>query len=222
MSNIDEKTLGLDSSLIEYIRNTSVQEHPVLKELRLLNYSHPRGRMPISPEQGNVIQFLIKILNSKEYLEIGVFTGYSSLCAALALPIDGKVTGLDISEEYTSVAKEFYKKANVDEKVNLLINDAKESLKELIETKKQFDFIFIDADKKHYIEYYEASMQLLNKDGIIVVDNMLWRGQVADPDANDKITTTIKEFNNHVKIDTRSEICILPITDGLMLIRKIS
>lgn len=221
MKGIDEKTLGMSSNLINYIRDISVNEHPVLEELKIFNESHRRSRMPISPEQGNILQFLIKILGVKNYLEIGVFTGYSSLAAALALPEDGKLTALDISDEYTSDAVIFWEKAGVSNKIDLIIADAKESLSKLQRENRKFDFIFIDADKKNYISYYEASVELLAPNGVIAVDNMLWRGLVAEEDANDKITKTIKEFNLHVKNDPRTEICILPVTDGIMLIKKI-
>ncbi len=220
-STFENKTLGVSENILSYIFNISVKENEVLSELRKLTAGHRQKKMQISPEQGNILAFLIKSINAVNALEIGVFTGYSSLLTALSLPADGRLTAIDRSEEFTDVARNFWEKAGVTEKIKLILGNANEILDSLLETKTEFyDFIFIDADKKNYISYYEKSLQLLSPRGIIVIDNVLWRGLVAEESADDKVTLQVREFNEYVSKDERIDMCIIPVTDGMMLVRK--
>ncbi|MBN1499408.1 MAG: class I SAM-dependent methyltransferase [Spirochaetes bacterium] len=219
--SFENKTLGLSENLLNYIKNLAGTENPVLTELREFTSNHPQKKMQISPEQGTILSFLIKCTGAVNALEIGVFTGYSSLLTALSLPADGKLTAVDRSEEFTGTATEYWKKAGVENKIDLLLGDANDVLDSLLETKKEFyDFIFIDADKKNYISYYEKSLNLLSAKGIIIIDNVLWRGLVAEESADDRITVQVREFNRYVSEDRRTEMCIIPVTDGMMLVRK--
>ena len=175
--------------------------------------------MQISISQSQFLHLIIKISNIKTILEIGTFTGLSTLSMALALSDDGKIIALDKNEETNKVAIDFFKKANQDHKIKTLIKPALESLDEI--KNEKFDLVFIDADKMNYIEYYERSLQLLNNNGLIIIDNVLWYGEVVNENNTDKFTKNIKEFNVHISKDTRVEKLIIPLGDGMTVCRKL-
>ena len=165
---------------------------------------------------------LVKLLNARKIIELGVFTGYSSLCMARALPADGKIIACDVSEEYTAKAKEYWQAAGVAEKIELRLAAALDTLADLIRAGESdsFDFIFVDAVKEEYSAYYPLNYQLLRKGGLMAIDNVLWRGDVANPDKQDDETVAIREFNRMVHADEKVDMCMLPVGDGLTLIRK--
>jgi predicted O-methyltransferase YrrM len=218
MSN---RTLNLDDHLYDYLMSVSVREHPVLTELREVTCSHPRAGMQISPEQGQFMALLLKLIGARNTLEIGVFTGYSSLATALALPADGRVIACDVNAEYTAIGRAHWQKAGVAEKIDLRLAPATETLAALIKEGKSgaFDFAFIDADKTSYDAYYEACLQLLRPGGLIAIDNVLWGGEVAHP-AQDDDTAALQALNRKLHKDERIDLSLLPIGDGLTLARK--
>jgi predicted O-methyltransferase YrrM len=178
--------------------------------------------MQISPEQGQFMALLVQLMGAKKTLEIGVFTGYSALAVALALPVDGKVIACDISEEYTAIAKDFWGRAGVSEKIDLRIAPALETLEKLIAEGEtgSFDLAFIDADKRSYENYYERALTLLRPGGLILIDNVLWSGKVTDPTITDKQTQAIREFNQKIHQDSRISLSVMAIADGLTLALK--
>ena len=209
------KKLDLTENLEKYIIDHSESLTNVQKEIIQYNISlGDQQRLQISVSQAQFLQTLIKISNIKKILEIGSFTGFSALSMALALPSDGLLISLDKSPEFSIKAQSFYKKAN-EKKIKQIIKPATESLNELKDSSQRFDLIFIDADKENYLKYYEASMDLINKNGLIVIDNVLWHGEVIDDTKNDKFTNIIREFNTHIKKDSRVAKNIIPIGDGL-------
>ena len=216
------KNITIDERLENYISDNSYSLHPIQKEI--IEYNKKLGdlkRMQISVTQGYFLQLIIKLYNVKKVLEIGTFTGYSALTMALSLPQEGVITCLDKNKETSYKAEDYFKKANLDKKIKIIINDALETMKNLINKKKTFDLIFIDADKESYINYYNLSFQLLNKNGLMIIDNVLWKGLVADPDNNDELTKTIREFNSFVKNDDNVETTILSLGDGITVCRKL-
>ena len=219
MSN---KTLNMSDTLFAYLREHSVREPDVLTRLREETGKLPLAAMQIAPEQGQFMQLLVKALGIRRALEVGVFTGYSSLCVALAMPEDGRITACDIDEDFTAIARRYWKAAGVDHKIDLRIAPALKTLDALIEDglQEQFDFAFIDADKTGYKDYYERALTLLRRGGLIAVDNTLWNGNVADPDNNTEDTQAIRALNTHIHADERVDICMLPIGDGLTLALK--
>ncbi|MDB9746898.1 class I SAM-dependent methyltransferase [Candidatus Pelagibacter sp.] len=212
------KNLEITESLQKYIDNFSLKLNPVQQEI--IDYNNTLGnekRMQIATSQCHFLHLIIKTSNIKHVLEIGTFTGLSALSIALALPDDGKLIALDKNEETSKVAIDFFKKANLDDKVQTMIKPALDSLDELKNSK--FDMVFIDADKMNYKEYYERSLNLLDKGGLIIVDNVLWHGEVADDNNVDKFTLNIREFNTHVAQDKRVEQIIVPLGDGMTVCR---
>jgi predicted O-methyltransferase YrrM len=212
------KNLEITENLQKYIDNFSLKLNPIQKEI--IDYNNTLGnekRMQVATSQCHFLHLIIKTSNIKNVLEIGTFTGLSALSIALALPDDGKLIALDKNEETSKVAKVFFKKANLDDKIQTMINPALDSLDELKNNK--FDMVFIDADKMNYKEYYERSLNLLDKDGLIIVDNVLWHGEVADKNNLDKYTVNIREFNAHVAQDKRVEQIIVPLGDGMTVCR---
>ena len=213
--------LNLNYQIEEYINSHSIKLHPVQYEI--IKYNETLGeikKMQISISQCHFLHLIVKIIKPKNILEIGTFTGLSALTMGLAMDENGKLTALDKNKETSDVAMSFFKKAKIDNKINLLINNAIVSLDDLHNQKKKFDFIFIDADKENYIDYFNNSLNILNNNGIIVVDNVLWYGDVADQNKNDRLTLKIREFNKFIKDDNRVESLILPIGDGLSVCRK--
>ena len=214
------KKLDLTDNLEKYIIDHSETLSDVQNEIIQHNKSlGDQQRLQISISQAQFLQTLIKVSNVKKILEIGSFTGFSALSMAMALPVDGILISLDKNPEFSKKAKYFYDKAN-EKRIKQIIKPALESLKELKITKKLFDLIFIDADKENYLKYYEASMDLINKNGLIVIDNVLWHGEVIDDTKNDKFTNIIREFNTHIKKDSRVAKNIIPIGDGLTICIK--
>jgi predicted O-methyltransferase YrrM len=219
MSN---KTLSITDTLYEYILDVSVREPDVLAELRAVTARLPEVAMQIAPEQGRFMALLVQIMNARRCIEVGVFTGYSSLSVALALPVDGSIIACDVSEEWTAVARRYWQKAGVAEKIDLRLAPASETLGGLLDNglAEQFDFAFIDADKEGYASYYEQLLQLIRPGGLIAVDNVLWSGRVADNGNNEPDTLAIRAFNDRLKNDQRVDISLLPLADGLTLARK--
>ena len=214
------KKLDLTESLEKYIIDHSETLSDVQNEIIQHNISlGDQQRLQISISQAQFLQTLIKVSNVKKILEIGSFTGFSALSMAMALPADGILISLDKNPEFSNKAKYFYDKAK-EKRIKQIIKPAIEGLKELKDTKKLFDLIFIDADKENYLNYYESCMDLIDKKGLIVIDNVLWHGEVADDANNDKFTNIIRDFNNHVKQDKRITKNIIPIGDGLTICIK--
>jgi predicted O-methyltransferase YrrM len=215
------QTLGLESNLRDYLFSVSVREQEVLTQLRQETSQHPMATMQIAPEQGQFMSLLVQLIGAKKTLEVGVFTGYSALAVALALPPDGKVIACDISEEYTQIARRYWEKAGVSHKIDLHIAPAVETLDKLIQTEAlTFDFAFIDADKSGYDDYYERCLQLVRPGGLIAIDNVLWYGRVADELVQDNRTKKIRALNAKLHRDARVNISLVPIGDGLMLAMK--
>ena len=212
------KNLEITEKLQNYINNFGLKINPVQQEI--IDYNNTLGdvkRMQVALSQCHFLHLIIKISNIKNVLEIGTFTGLSALSIALALPDDGKLTALDKNEETNKIATEFFKKANQDNKIQTIVKPALESLDDLKNSK--FDMIFIDADKMNYKEYYEKSLNLLSKNGLIIIDNVLWHGEVADETNLGKYTLNIREFNDYVLQDKRVEQIIVPLGDGMTVCR---
>ena len=215
-----DKNIEIDQSMVDYIFAHSNNLHPIQK--KIIKYNESLGyvkKLQISVLQANFIQFLIKQKKFKNCLEIGTFTGYSALSIALSLPPNGKLYAIDKDKKNTDVAINFFKQAKVNRKINVEVNNALVALKNLKKKKKKFDLILIDADKENYINYFNQSLSLINKDGIILIDNILWKGEVANPSSKDKITMKIKEFNNYIKNKNINKY-ILPIGDGFFVCWK--
>lgn len=215
----NQKAIQLTKELREYLLRVGTREPELLKKLREQTVSMPERNMQILPEQGQFIAMLVKILNPKHILEIGTFTGYSSLCMALA-SAHAHITALDKNAEWTKIAKQYWQEAKVDDRINLIIGPALESLKEI--PTNHFDLIFIDANKSDYLNYYEEGLRVLKSNGVLLIDNVLWKGRVIDSTYSDKITNTIKELNTFISTDPRVDICMLPLGDGLTMAKKIS
>ena len=219
MSN---RTIVMSDPLYEYLLGASLRELPLLKRLREETARHPRATMQISPEQGQFMQLLVKLLGAKRCIEVGVFTGYSSLCVALALPQDGRLLACDVSEEFTSVARRYWKQAGVEARIELKLAPALKTLDARIEAGEAgtHDLAFIDADKSNYSGYYERILKLLRPGGLVLVDNVLWSGAVIDEQDKTEDTAAIRAFNEMVKRDERVDVSMLPVGDGLTLARK--
>ena len=219
MSN---QTTGLAPKLHEYLLSATLRESPILAELRQETAEHPQARMQISPEQGQFMALLVQLMGAKKTLEIGVFTGYSALAVAAALPEDGQVVACDVSEEFCTIAQKYWQKANLAHKIDLRIAPALDTLDSLIAAGEtnSFDFSFIDADKSNYDNYYERSLQLVRPGGLIAVDNTLWYGRVADLEVQDNRTKKIRALNEKVRSDERVTMSLLSIGDGLLLAVK--
>lgn len=202
--------------------SVSLREPAILKSLREETAKLPSSVMQISPEQGQFMAFLIGLMGAKKTLEIGVYTGYSSLAVALALPDDGQIIACDISTETSAIAKRFWIKAGVEQKIDLKLAPALQTLDQLIEqgASNTFDFAFIDADKFNYANYYERSLALVRPGGLILIDNVLWSGKVADPKDHDKQTEAIRQLNAMIYNDERVNLSLLPLGDGLTLAQK--
>jgi predicted O-methyltransferase YrrM len=219
MSN---KTLGLSDRLAEYVQSVSLREPDILTELRQETSRHPMGGMQISPEQGQLMALLVQLMGAKKTLEVGVFTGYSALVVALALPNDGQMIACDVSQEFTAIARRYWEKAGVTNKIDLRLAPALETLDHLLTSgaANTFDFAFIDADKSNYDNYYERALQLVRPGGLIAIDNVLWSGAVADPQVQDTRTNAIRALNQKIHQDARVTLSLLPVADGLTLAIK--
>jgi predicted O-methyltransferase YrrM len=212
--------ITIDPNLYTYCLENWLREAPILTELRHQTEKMPEANMQIRPLQGQFMAFLLKLINTNDVLEIGTYTGYSSLVMAQALPENGKVITCDINPEWTKIARKYWEKANVAHKIDLRLAPALETLKHLKEEKRLFDFIFIDADKTNYSNYYEDCLTLLRPSGTIAIDNVLWEGKVAVDLHQDPATLEIRKVNHHIFNDNRVEISLVPIADGLTLVKK--
>lgn len=215
------QTQGLNEALYQYLLSTTLRETPLLAELRQETARHPRSMMQIAPEQGQFMALLVELIGAQKTLEVGVFTGYSALVVAQALPPQGKVVACDVSEEYTAIARRYWQRAGVADKIDLRLGNAVETLDTVIQSGQQdFDFAFIDADKSSYDRYYEQALRLVRPGGLIAIDNALWYGRVADSTVRDNRTQQIRALNAKVTADERVSSSLVPIGDGLLLARK--
>lgn len=219
---MQKKSLGLDDRLYDYFLSVSLREPEVLYQLRQETANHPAAMMQIAPEQGQFMALLVQLLGAIKTLEIGVFTGYSSLSVALALPANGKVVACDVSKEYTSIARRYWQQAGVANKIELHLAPALETLDRFLASgqSETFDFAFIDADKENYDRYYERSLQLIRPGGLVAIDNVLWGGSVANSQVQDTSTQAIRAFNEKLHHDERVSLSLVPIADGLTLALK--
>ena len=219
---MQKKSLGLDDRLYDYFLSVSLREPEVLYQLRQETANHPAAMMQIAPEQGQFMALLVQLLGAIKTLEIGVFTGYSSLSVALALPANGKVVACDVSKEYTNIARRYWQQAGVANKIELHLAPALETLDRFLVSgqSETFDFAFIDADKENYDRYYERSLQLVRPGGLIAIDNVLWGGSVANPQIQNTSTQAIRALNEKLHHDERVSLSLVPIADGLTLALK--
>jgi caffeoyl-CoA O-methyltransferase len=219
---VSNRTLQLDDRTYEYLLAHSLREHPQLAALRAETASHPRVNMQIAPEQGQFMQMLVRLTGARRAIEVGVFTGYSSLAVMLAMPGDARLLALDVSEEYTAVARRHWRAAGVADRIELVIAPARDTLDARLAAGEAgtYDFAFIDADKTSYREYYERLLQLVRPGGLVVVDNTLWSGEVANPDNREADTRALREFNDALHADARIDLALLPVGDGLTLARR--
>jgi predicted O-methyltransferase YrrM len=220
---VSNKTFTLSEPLYRYVLENSLREPEVLRELREETAKLPLARMQIAPEQGQFMALLAKLMGARRCLEVGVFTGYSSLCVALALPGGGRIIACDTSREWTDIARRYWQRAGVADKVELKIGPAVQTLDALIagDASGTFDFAFIDADKENYPVYFERTLKLLRTGGLAVIDNTLWSGKVADSADHDPDTEAIRAFNSSLSRDSRVFLSLVPIGDGLTLAMNI-
>ncbi len=219
---MSRRTLPLDDRLYRYVLEASLREPPALAALRAETDGHPQANMQIAPEQGQFMQLLVRLTGARRVLEVGVFTGYSSLAIALALPPDGYLLACDVSDEFTAVARWHWAAAGVTERIELVLAPALETLDARLGAGEagSYDFAFIDADKEGYVDYYERTLALLRPGGLVAVDNTLWGGAVADTADISAETAAIRRFNEHVREDQRVDLSLVPIGDGLTLARR--
>ena len=214
--------IGLDDRLYEYLLQVSLREADVLRRLREETTALPEAQMQIAPEQGQFMALLVEQIGARRTIEVGVFTGYSSLSVALALPADGRIVACDVNEAWTAIARRYWDEAGVAHKIELRLAPAIETLDSLIAGGEAgaYDFAFIDAEKTEYADYYERVLELLRPGGLAAIDNVLWNGRVVDPERNDDDTNAIRAFNEALKGDERVTLSMVPIADGLTLARK--
>lgn len=219
MSN---RTINLDDRLYQYLLDYSVRETDLMRELREVTAQQEMSRMQIAPEQGQFMAFLVELTGAERVIEVGTFTGYSALCMVQAMPETGALICCDVSSEWTNIGRQFWERAGVADRIDLRIAPALETLDNLIEAGNaaDFDMAFIDADKTNYLEYYERCLVLLRPGGLIMFDNTLWSGAVADPEDHDDDTEALRELNDALPRDERVTISLVPIGDGLTLARK--
>jgi predicted O-methyltransferase YrrM len=214
--------LSWNESLTDYLQSICLREDDILRQLRAETETLPRASMLLAPEQGQFLALLVGLTGARRIVEVGTFTGYSSLCMARALPRNGQMICCDNSEEWTDIARRYWTEAKVEHKIDLRLGDAIETLDGLISKGRErtFDFAFIDADKPNYTNYYERCLRLVRPAGLVVVDNVFWRGAAADPDRTDEQTMAVKDFNRLIHDDERVDISVVPIGDGMTLARK--
>ena len=219
---MSSRTLQLTDALYAYLQDVSLRESSILTELREETARLPMAAMQISPEQGQFMALLVKLLGAVRTIEVGVFTGYSALVVALALPAEGRILACDVNADYTSVARRYWQRAGVAGKIDVHLAPATETLRKEIEAGEQgsYDFAFIDADKTGYRQYYEQCLTLLRPGGLIAIDNVLWGGSVIAWDNQDEDTRAIRALNDVIKNDARVDLAMLPVGDGLTLARK--
>ena len=219
MSN---RTIDLTDSLYDYLLSVSLRETDLQRRLREETAALPMARMQISPEQGQFMALLARLTGARRCLEVGVFTGYSSLAVALALPDDGRIVACDVSEEWTAIARRYWAEAGVAGRIDLRLAPALDTLDALVAAggAGTYDLAFIDADKTAYLDYYERALLLLRPGGLLMTDNTLWSGRVADPEVGDADTVALRHYNEHLHRDARVDLSLVPIGDGLTLARK--
>jgi predicted O-methyltransferase YrrM len=214
--------LFFPEEISDYLLSVSLREPPLLRRLRDETASHPQARFQIAPEQGQFMALVMQLMGARRTIEVGVFTGYSSLAVALALPADGSIVACDINEEFTLIARRYWKEAGVDHMIDLRLKPALETLNELLAQGQRgsFDFAFIDADKTNYEGYYERALELLRPGGLIMVDNVLWSGRVLDVSDRTPDTEAVRAFNKKLLADSRVALSMLPVGDGVTLALK--
>lgn len=216
------KHIQLNTALYQYLLENSLRENEHLKSIREYTQDLPNAMMEIAPDQGQFMQLLLKLMNAKKVIELGVFTGYSSLAMALALPDDGEIIACDISKEWTDIAKHYWEEAGVSQKITLKLAPAIDTLKQLLSENKKntFDAVFIDADKVNYLDYYELSLELIRSGGLIIIDNTLRDGGVINSGDTSAATAMVKKLNAKLHDDQRIDMIMLPVADGLTLVVK--
>lgn len=219
---MSRRTLEMSDALRDYIFRVSVRESDVLRRLRHETSALKWAGMQISPEQGQLMKLLVELLGARRAIEIGVFTGYSSLCVATALPPDGQLVACDVNEEWTAIARRYWREAGVDDRIDLRLAPALETLDALLARGDEatYDFAFVDADKESYVDYYDRCLRLVRPGGLVAFDNVLWGGKVADFSEDSASTRAIRELNERLSTDDRVTISLVPIGDGLMLARR--
>ena len=217
-----DRRLQITDEIHRYLVDHSVREPEVLARLRDATASLPQAQMQIGPEQGQLMALLAKLVGAKRCIEVGVFTGYSSLAVALALPEDGRILACDVSEKWTAIARRFWREAGVEHKIELKLQPAVRTLEELLAAGEagRYDFAFVDADKPAYDTYYELLLKLLRPGGLMALDNTLWSGAVADPNEHEPNTVALRALNEKLHRDERIDLSLLPVGDGLTLARK--
>ena len=215
-------SINLTEQVYEYLHSVTLREDEVMQRCRTETAQHKWADMQISPEVGQLLTLLVKMLDARKIIELGVYTGYSSLCMARALPAGGKLVACDVKEEYTAKAKEYWRAAGVAERIDLRLAPALDTLADLLRSGEEgsFDFIFVDAIKEEYSAYYPMNYRLLRSGGLMAIDNVLWGGSVANPDKQDAETVAIRAFNKMVHADAKVDMCMLPVGDGITLVRK--
>ncbi|MDD9907204.1 MAG: class I SAM-dependent methyltransferase [Rhodospirillaceae bacterium] len=218
------RTIPMTDALYDYFLGVSLREPAVLARLRDATLAHPEASMQISPEQGQFMRFLIRLMGAKRAIEIGTFTGYSALSVALAMPDDGYLVACERREEFTKIGQPFWREAGVADRIDLRIGKAVGTLEAMLEAGEggTYDFAFIDGDKKNYVNYYDLCLQLVRIGGVIAIDNALWSGRLTDETLDDPATTAIRTLNESIRDDDRVDMSLLPIGDGLMLARRIA
>lgn len=219
---MSDRRLQITDEIHRYLLQHTVREPEVLARLRAATASLPQAQMQIGPDQGQLMALLARLVGAQRCIEVGVFTGYSSLAVALALPPDGRILACDVSEEWTAIARRFWREAGVEHKIELKLQPAARTLEQLLAAGEagRYDFAFIDADKPAYDTYYELLLKLLRPGGLIALDNTLWSGRVADPDDRDPNTVALRALNDKLHRDERIDVSLLPVGDGLTLARK--
>jgi caffeoyl-CoA O-methyltransferase len=219
---MSRRTISVDDRLYDYILRVSVRETPVMRRLREETQKMREGGMQVSPEQGQFMALLVEMLGARNALEVGVFTGYSSLSVAQALQPGGKLVACDLSDEWTSIARKYWREAKMEDRIELRLGPALDTLAALSREGRDgtFDFAFVDADKESYVDYYEKCLALVRRGGVIAFDNVLWDGRVANPDDHSQSTESIRKLNAHLTNDERVSLSLVPIGDGLTLARK--
>lgn len=219
---MSRKSLNLDTALYDYLLDNSLREHPLLTELRRETGELPLARMQIAPEQGQFMSLLVRLTNAVRILEVGTFTGYSALSMAMALPAHGELIACDTSREWTDLARRYWQRAGVEERIDLRLGPAIDTLDQLLSEGRrgQFDLMFIDADKTSYQSYFERGLELVRQNGLILIDNVLWDGKVADTAVADDDTNALRSLNELLHHDERIDLSMLPLADGLTMARK--
>jgi O-methyltransferase len=214
--------IELSQPVLQYVRDHSLRDNDILRELREETSKLPLRTMQIPPEQGQLLYLLARLMGARKTLEVGVFTGYSTLCTALALPANGRVVACDLSEEWVSIGRRYWERAGVASRIEVRLGDARRTLEALLADSQQgtFDFAFIDADKESYDHYYELALKLIRPGGLIVLDNTLWSGLVAKPEVSDPETDSLRRINARLLRDERVDLSMLPFADGLTLALK--